>query len=103
MAKGMSRSLALQKFAEMENVEVSDADVTAEIERMMENASDKGLRKFFDTPSARESLSKNLLIRKMLDRLVEIVTGEEPSAVIEKETEKSAIKEEESENGDTTE
>ena len=97
------RSLILQRFAELEGIEVSDADIDAEVERMMQYASDEGARRLFDSSSARESLGRNLFIRKAIDRLVEIATVGEASVASEEESVVSPAKEERDENGDATE
>jgi len=97
------RSLVLQRFAELEGVEVSAADIDAEVENMMQYASDEGVRRLFDSSSARESLRRNLFIRKAIDRLAEIATAGEASVALEKESVVSPAKEEEDENGDATE
>ena len=97
------RSLVLQRFAELEGIEVSAADIDAEVENMMQYASDEGVRRLFDSSSARESLRRNLFIRKAIDRLAEIATAGEASVALEKESVVSTAKEEEDENGDATE
>jgi trigger factor len=97
------RSLVLQRFAELEGIEVNAADIDAEVENMMQYASDEGVRRLFDSSSARESLRRNLFIRKAIDRLAEIATAGEASAALEKESVVSSAKEEEDENGDATE
>jgi len=97
------RSLVLQRFAELEGIEVSAADIDAEVENMMQYASDEGVRRLFDSSSARESLRRNLFIRKAIDRLAEIATAGEASVALEKESVVSPAKEEEDENGDATE
>ena len=97
------RSLVLQRFAELEGVEVSAADIDAEVENMMQYASDEGVRRLFDSSSARESLRRNLFIRKAIDRLAEIATAGEASMASEEESVVSPAKEEEDENGDATE
>ena len=97
------RSLVLQRFAELEGIEVSAADIDAEVEHMMQYASDEGVRRLFDSSSARESLRRNLFIRKAIDRLAEIATAGEASVASEEESVVSPAKEEEDENGDATE
>ncbi len=97
------RSLVLQRFAELEGIEVSAADIDAEVEHMMQYASDEGARRLFDSSSARESLRRNLFIRKAIDRLVEIATVGEASVASEEESVVSPAKEERDENGDATE
>ena len=96
------RSLVLQKFAELEGVEVSAADIKSEVEHMKEHASDEGVRKLLDSPSAQESLGRNMFFRKALDRLFEIATAEETPVSSGDESAASQAKEERDENGDAT-
>jgi len=96
------RSLVLQKFAELEGVEVSAADIKSEVEHMKEHASDEGVRKLLDSPSAQESLGRNMFFRKALDRLFEIATAEETPVSSGDESATSQAKEERDENGDAT-
>lgn len=96
------RSLVLQKFAEVEGVEVSAADIEAEAGHMKQHASDEGVRQLLDSPSARESLGRNMFIRKAIDRLFEIATSEEVPVSSEDESAASQAKEERDENGDAT-
>ena len=97
------RSLVLQKFAELEGVEVSDADIDAEVEHVIQHTSDEGMQQLFKSPSARESLRRNLFIRKAIDRLVQIATGEETPSPSEDESIVLPVKEEGDENEDATE
>ncbi len=96
------RSVVLQKFAELEGVEVSAADIESEVEHVKEHASDERVRRVLDSPSARESLGRNMFIRKAIDRLFEIATGEEAPGSSEDESAASQVKEEGDENGDAT-
>ncbi len=97
------RSLVIQKFAELEGIEVGDADISAGIDRMMERAPDERLREILDSPPARESVRRNMFVQKALDRLVELATGEEAAVAEEKEPVESPAKEEGDENGDAAE
>jgi len=98
------RSLVLHKFAELEGIEVGAADIDAEVEQMMQHASDERTRRLLGSPSARESIGKNLFIRKAMDRLFEIATAEGASVGSEDESVASQVqvKEEGDENGDAT-
>jgi FKBP-type peptidyl-prolyl cis-trans isomerase (trigger factor) len=79
----------------VEKVDVSEADIDSEIEQIIQRAKDERVRQVFSSPQGRESLGRNLNIRKALDRLVEITTkGEESTPLEEKEGGK--------ENGETT-
>ncbi len=74
----IKRSLVLAKLGELEKVEVSAADIDAEIERVVQNSSnDERVRQVFSSPTARESLGRNIYIRKAIDRLAEIATKDE--------------------------
>jgi trigger factor len=97
MAEDMiKRSLVLEKLGEVEKTEVSDAEVDAEVERIIQGAkNDERVRQLFSSPSGRESLRRNIYMRKTIDRLAEIATkGEEITPLEEKEGGK--------ENGEST-
>ncbi|OGO00969.1 MAG: trigger factor [Chloroflexi bacterium RBG_13_52_14] len=83
----IKRSLVLAKLGEMEKVEVGAADIDAEIERVVQNSNnDERVRQVFSSPTARESLGRNIYIRKAIDRLAEIATkNEEATPPVEKE------------------
>ncbi|MDY6893234.1 MAG: trigger factor [Chloroflexota bacterium] len=91
----LMRSLALQRFAELEGIEVSAADISHEIEHMMQHTEDEGTRQLFSTPEARESIGRNLFIKKAIDRLVAVATADEESAELQ-------VKDEEDESEHTT-
>jgi trigger factor len=91
----IKRSLVIEKIREVEKVDVSEAEIDSEIEQIIQRAKDERVRQVFSSPQGRESLGRNLNIRKALDRLVEITTkGEESTPLEEKEGGK--------ENGETT-
>jgi len=97
MAEDMiKRSLVLEQLGEVEKTEVSDAEVDAEVERIIQGAkNDERVRQLFSSPSGRESLRRNIYMRKTIDRLAEIATkGEEITPLEEKEGGK--------ENGEST-
>jgi trigger factor len=77
------RSLALGKLAEDEGLDVSDADVDAEIENLVAQAGEADeqqlarYRALFGTAEARASLANSLLTRKTMDRLAEIASQED--------------------------
>lgn len=64
------RSLVLDKVREAENIEVSDA----EVEQLALDA-DRGSSQSFSSPQARDLLKRELLIRKTIERLVQIATA----------------------------
>jgi FKBP-type peptidyl-prolyl cis-trans isomerase (trigger factor) len=92
----IKRSLVLEKLGEVEKTEVGDAEVDAEVERVIQGANnDERVRQLFDSPSGRESLRRNIYMRKTIDRLAEIATkGEGTTPLEEKEGGK--------ENGEST-
>jgi trigger factor len=91
----IKRSLVIEKLREVEKVDVSDAELDSEIEKIIQRAKDERVRQVFSAPQGRESLKRNLNIRKALDRLVETATKAEESTP-------SGEKEGGKENGATT-
>lgn len=70
-------SLVLGEVVKAEKIEVGDAEVDAEIERMTENAGQKKeeQRKSLNSPQSREQVKKLLANQKTIQRLVEIAKG----------------------------
>jgi len=80
----IKRSLVLDKLAELEKIELADSEVDAEVERVIQGANnDERVRQLFSSPSGRQSLKRNLYIRKTIDRLVDIATKVEETALLE--------------------
>jgi trigger factor len=76
----IKRSLVLGKVGEVEKIEVNEADIDAEVERMVQGSNnDERVRQLFSSPSGRESLRRNIYMRKTVDRLFEIATNAEES------------------------
>jgi trigger factor len=75
--KRVIRSLVLGRIAEEEKIEVSDAELSAELERLVESAAEnKGeVEKRLDSPQVRSSMEQLLTARKAIQRLVEIARG----------------------------
>lgn len=73
-SKRVARSLVLGNINEAEKIEVSEADIDIELERMIEGAGEKKdeARKQLNTPQARSSLAQVVATRKTVQRLVEI-------------------------------
>jgi trigger factor len=71
--------LVLREFTEREGLSVSDAEVEAELARVMEEYKDnpnfEQLRGMFDTPEQREQISNRLFDRKLSERLIAIAEG----------------------------
>jgi trigger factor len=72
----LRRSLVLSTFAEAENIEVSEADVDEELQRLTLSAGEQALNlmRLFDTEDGRNTLRRSLLTRKTLNRLVELAS-----------------------------
>ncbi len=77
--KRVTRSLVLGKVAEEEKIEVTDAEIEAELGNIVQSASgnkDKDeMRKRLDSPQVRSSIEQLLTTRKTMQRLVEIAGG----------------------------
>lgn len=71
------RALVLSEVAQAEDIQVSDADVDAEIERLTSGAGSQEaeLRRLFSSRDVKESVRRSLRTRKTLDRLVAIASG----------------------------
>jgi trigger factor len=92
----IKRSLVLGKLGEVEKIEINEADIDAEVERMVQGSNnDARVRELFSSASGRESLRRNIYVRKTIDRLFEIATNVEESIP-------SAEKEGGKENGEAT-
>ncbi|MFH0768401.1 MAG: trigger factor [Chloroflexota bacterium] len=86
----VTRSLVLGKVAEEEKIEVGDSEIDIEIENITKSAAEKKdeLKKFLNTPQARQSIGQTLLGRKIVQRLVEIAGGSEEVKTTQKEKKK---------------
>jgi trigger factor len=88
--KRVCQSLVLGKIAEEEKVEVSGAEIDAEIEEMTGSAAENRdeLKRALNTPQARESIEQTLVTRKTVQRLVEIAQGSKKTDTIQKKEKK---------------
>ena len=77
----VTQSLVLAKVVEAEGVEVTNEEIDGEIEVLAQGAGEQGeeLRKFFNSPEARQSLEDRLITIKAVKRLVELASGETES------------------------
>ncbi len=75
------RALVLSEVVEAEQLEATDEEVQAELERMVAGAKEMGdnIRKIFDHPSGRKRIAVDLLTQKAVQRLVAIARGEAPA------------------------
>lgn len=89
--KNITTSFMLGKVAEAEKIKLSDSEIDTEIENMVQNTADDKkdeMRKLMDTPQARESIKQPLMIRKIVERLVEIAKSPEETKTEAKEEKK---------------
>jgi trigger factor len=75
--KRVTWSLVLEKVTEEKKIEVNDSEIEAEIESLTKSAGESKdeLEKLLNTPQSHESIKQQLLIRKTIQRLVEIAEG----------------------------
>ncbi|MEM6282137.1 MAG: trigger factor [Chloroflexota bacterium] len=78
----IKRSLVMRGILEAENIEVSDGQIAAEIDKVLSQFGEQAetYRSLFDTPEMRDSVTNNLLEQQIIDRIVAIGRGEEPPA-----------------------
>ncbi|MFC1944197.1 trigger factor [Chloroflexota bacterium] len=76
-SEGVTRALVMDKVCTEEGIEVAAEEIDAEVERMVGGAEDRAeeLMGFFSLPAARESIERDLMGRKTLERLVSIAAG----------------------------
>lgn len=85
--KNLRQTLVLGELIRVENVQVSREEVNADIERRVREAVESGARenvarKAFNQKEARENISFNLRVNKIMSRLVAIAKGEPTSGLI---------------------
>ncbi|MBM4463301.1 MAG: trigger factor [Chloroflexi bacterium] len=74
----LTQSLVLGKVVEEEKIEVSDAEIDAEAEKMISEANEynvETLRNLLNTPQGRRSVQESLMAQKVVQRLTEIAIG----------------------------
>ena len=76
----LRRSLVLSQIAEAEGIEVSEDEIAAEVDSIAEPMGDDAARfkEMFSTPEGTASIRRNLLNRKLSERLAAIASGEAP-------------------------
>jgi trigger factor len=74
----LRRSLVLSKFAEAENIEVTDEEIESELQTMAASAGEQGpaILQLFGSENGRDTMRRSLKTRKTLARLVEITGGD---------------------------
>jgi trigger factor len=74
--KRVTRSLVLDKVAEVEKIEVTDQEITADLEKLVQGAEDKAeMKERVSSPQVRGSMEQLLTTQKTVQRLAEIARG----------------------------
>ncbi|MFC1995696.1 trigger factor [Chloroflexota bacterium] len=75
--KRVSQTLILDKIAEEEKIEVSDSEISAEVENLVQSTTENKdkLQEAFNSPQAQNSIKQLLIRRKTIQRLAEIARG----------------------------
>ncbi len=85
--RDIKNALVVEGLVKAENIEVTDDDIVAEIQRVNEAATSEE-QKFDDNPSTRESIKSLLQRRRTIDKVVDIARGmhgETPTEIQETE------------------
>jgi trigger factor len=94
----VKRSLVLGQLADTEKIETTDADVEAEVQKLLAQASGgddeqvERYRRIFQSPEARASLGRSLVSRRTIERLVEIASQADGAASVQSRAEASVKK-----------
>jgi len=87
--KRITNALVLGQVADKEKIEVSDSEIDAEVESMVntvpENANKDKIRENLNVPQSRDSISQMLATRKTIGRLSEIAQGSDTTETKDKE------------------
>lgn len=89
--RNVTGSLVLGKVAETEKIEVSDAEIDAEIENMTKGVVEERkeeMRKMLNNPQMRLSIRQSMMTKKTMDQLAEIAKGPEETKTEVKEEKK---------------
>jgi len=100
--KRVMSSLILNKVHDTENVEVDEAEIDSEIDKIVEEAGEEqaeAIKKMFETAEARESIRGRLLTEKTINLLIDIATTDEVAPVEEAVPEQEVVEEVTQEEG----
>jgi len=83
--KRVEGSLVLEEIARKEAIKVDDSEIKTEIDSLTKNAGESKdeLERLLNTPRSRESIKQRLIIRKAVQRLVEVAKGPASTEVAE--------------------
>ena len=79
----LNTMLLLRKLADVENIDVSDEDVDAEIGNLISTTggdSEASMKQALNSENAKESIRSSLMNRKIMARLVDIVQGKDSAS-----------------------
>ena len=78
----VTRLLVLEKIVQEEKIEVNDSEVDSEIESLTKGAGESKdeLEKLLSTPDSHDLIRQRLIVRKTIQRLVEIATSGDAKA-----------------------
>ena len=93
-------SLLLSKLAEVENIEVTEEEISQEIDSMIESSKDRAeeMRKMFSKKENRSSVAETMVRRKALNVLKDISLSGKISTISSTETKNIKIKNSEGKN-----
>ncbi len=75
-------SLVLAEIAEVEKIEIVSSEVDNRVEKLLKDAEDRErMQQFFALPQVRESIEQSLRTEKTIERLVQIVSGNQEEEV----------------------
>lgn len=99
----LSRTFALSKLAELETIEVTDDDITEEIESMAETSEDPSA--FESNPrlksdEVRDTIRESLLMKRAVERLGDLARGESGKEDAAEPDEQQATEDEQENGGD---
>lgn len=102
--QSIQRSLVLGEMIAAERIQVDNADIDAEIEKMLAQFGEQAdmFRQYFDTPQQRNSMANSLAYQKLMARIVAIGRGEAPSLQeLEQADEPEAVQADEEDSTET--
>ena len=79
----LNTTLILRKLADIEQIEIGEDDVEAEINNLISSTggeSEVAMKQALNTENAKDSIKSSLLNRKIMARLVELVQGNTSSS-----------------------
>ena len=99
------RSLVAVELKTAEEIEVAPEEIDAEVETLLGSAAPgyrEEFRRIFDTDDSRQRMEQSVLTRKTLDRLAEIMTGDETQETTETASPETGAAAEEQEQEEPT-